>query len=108
MKQKTPYIKPTRNMHDSGFRTFEVGYILEMDDKNRVTKKEILGKYSDHVYQDYMTLIDKKPFCVNMDLTKDRCIRFFSHQGQLEWDLPYALSSVGLKLSDPKKEEEHE
>lgn len=97
---KIPYIKPTRHVHDSGFRTFEVGYILEMDNKNRVSKKKVIGEYSDHIYQDYMMLIgETKPFCLNIDLTMDGYIRFYSHTGDLYWDNDdFATSSMGLKI----------
>jgi hypothetical protein len=100
-----PYIKPTRHVHDSGFRTFEVGYILEMTSKNTVAKKKVLGEYSDHIFQDYMMIVDKTPiFCLNMDLTMDGYIRFFAHSGELIWDSigDFATSSMGLKFI-PKK-----
>lgn len=104
MKQeKQPYIKPTRHVHDSGWRTFEVGYILEMKD-NKVSKKEVLGEYSDHIFQDYMMLVgETKPFCLNMDLTLDGYIRFFIHENNkiLCWDSHgMAFSSMGLVVKD--------
>jgi len=104
----TPYIKPTRNKHESGFRCFEVGYIDEIDDKNKVTKKRVLGTGSDHIFQDYMMLIgETKPFSLNMDLTMDGYIRFFIHDDKriLVWDCDsygHAFSSVGLKVIDKK------
>lgn len=100
-QRKTPYIKPTRHVHDSGYRTFEVGYILEMDNKCKVKRKQVLGEYSDHIYQDYMMVIDgKQPFCLNMDLTMDGYIRFFCHGKQLKWeDDDFATSSMGLVLA---------
>jgi hypothetical protein len=109
MKEKkyppVPYIKPTRYKHDSGFRCFEVGYILKMSDDNKVIKKKVLGCNSDHIHQDYIqVLIDRNPvYALNMDLTMDGYIRFFSHGHQLEWNFPMGLSSMGLKAKLIKK-----
>ncbi len=101
--KKTPYIKPTRRVHESGFRCFEVGYILKMSKDNKVAKKQVLGEYSDHIFQDYMMLTgETKPFCLNMDLTMDGYIRLFTHdKGDrvLCWDEDsFATSSMGLIL----------
>ena len=101
--KKQCYIKPTRHVHDSGFRTFEVGYILKITSDNKVAKKKVLGERSDHIYQDFMILIKKKrPYCLNMDLTMDGYIRLFSHEGDLEWDNDMAMSSAQLNFI-PKK-----
>lgn len=99
-KTKTPYIKPTRYMHDSGFRTFEVGYITKMSDKNTVLEKIVLCSCSDHIYQDYGILVGNSTFCLNMDLTRDGYIRFFVHGNIVVWDSEkFALSSMGLKIA---------
>lgn len=103
---RQPYIKPTRYIHDSGFFCFEVGYILKIDDKNRVTEKQVLGKGSDHIYQDYSMLSSKKePFSLNMDLTRDGHIRLFTHkEGKtLAWEDETCFSSMGLILVDKPK-----
>ena len=101
---KQCYIKPTRHVHDSGFRTFEIGYILEMDNKNRVKRKQVLGQCSDHIYQDYMNLLEGKiVYCLNFDLTMDGYIRIFSHEGKVVWNDDMALSSAGLKFIPNKK-----
>ena len=100
-KGKIPYIKPTRNKHDSGFRCFEVGYILKMSKDNKVLKKQVLGRYSDHIHQDYMMLLGEvKPFCLNMDLTMDGYIRFFVYDRGLVWAHEMGLSSMELELID--------
>ena len=96
---KTPYIKPNRHVHDSGYRCFEVGYILEMTEDRKVKEKQVLGEYSDHIYQDYMMLVgESKPFSINIDLTTDGYLRFFSHGKTLAWDYESGLSSMGLKV----------
>ena len=98
------YIKPTRNKHESGFRCFEVGYILKMSDDNRVIKKQVLGRDSDHIYQDGLILIGKgKPFCLNMDLTMDGYIRLFSHGLELRWEGEMALSSAEIVAKNRRK-----
>ena len=96
-KLKQPYIKLTRFKHESGFRCFEVGYILKMSKDNKVIKKQIIGTCSDHINQDYMMLINKfKPFCLNLDLTMDGYIRFFSHGLVIGWEDDIALSTATL------------
>jgi len=98
---KTPYIKPTRKVHDSGFRIFEVGYC---EIKNaRVVNKRVIGLCSDHVHTDYSVLIGNKPFSINMDLTKDGYIRLWSKQGELVWNMEdFAISSMELVLKEKK------
>lgn len=102
-ERKTVYIKPTRHVHDSGFRTFEIGYILEMDNKNRVKRKEKLGEYSDHIYQDYMNKYEgKNIFALNFDLTMDGYIRIWSHEGEVYWEA-IPMSSAELKFKKTEK-----
>ena len=83
---KTPYIKPTRRMHDSGYRIMEVGY---HDGDENIT---VLGECSDHVFSEW----DQK-FSVNIDLTKKGYIRLWSREGELRWkDENWVGSSAGL------------
>lgn len=98
---KTPYIKPTMKVHDSGFRIFEVGYC---EIKNaKVVNKRVIGKCSDHIQTDSGVLIGKKPFSINMDLTKDGYIRLWSKQGELVWNMEdFAISSMELVLKEKK------
>lgn len=100
-KSHNPYIKPTRHIHDSGFRTFEVGY-LKIGHDGRVEHKKVLGEYSDHIYTDYAVLTsEKKPFSIDIDLTKDGYLRFFSHQGKIGWDGDdWVVSSARLKMKE--------
>lgn len=106
----TPYIKPTRRKHDSGFGVFEVGYCKS--NGGYVTEKMILGERSDHIYFtnmfDEVDIVDiaarkigagykprkrgKGTFHLNMDLTLDGYIRFFR---DFKWmDDTWALSSM--------------
>lgn len=100
MKDYTPYIKPTRRVHDSGFRIFEVGY-CKIEDV-RVVDKKVIGECSDHIRSSPDFLIGKgQPISINMDLTRDGYIRFWSNQGELVWSFEdMALSSMELVLKE--------
>ena len=86
-----PYIKPTRRIHESGYRIFEVGYV-NRDQKRKV----IVGECSDHV-----ALWDHKS--LNVDLLKNGCIRFHSHLPGLHWGI--VASSAFLKIGEVGDEE---
>lgn len=109
---KTPYIKPTRYKHSSGYRTFEVGY-CDIDSKNNAVDIEVLGNGADHIFQDYMMLVGGEPFCLNMDLTVNGYIRFFvfdQPEWELDWDYHgFASSDMGLKLvkKEPSEKSNH-
>ena len=98
-----PYIKPTRRLHDSGYRVFEVGYCVVSGAK--VIKKKVLGSCADHIYEDYSAILLGKGNVwkgINIDLTRDGYIRFFSHHYNLTWgDYPFCLSSMGLHQGEP-------
>lgn len=100
------YIKPTRYVHDSGFRTFEVGYIVLMEE-GRVKDKIVLGTGSDHIYTDFMAQLKGKGIQINMDLTRDGYIRIWSHSGKLAWDKGHnemgAFSSAEISLIEEEK-----
>ena len=85
-KKANIYFKPTRYMHDSGFRCFEVGYLI-LGKKNRVKDKLVLGQCSDHLWM--MGLIKQEIIDLSMDLTKDGYIRIFSHKHIFTWDNSY-------------------
>lgn len=97
MGDEWAYMKPTRYVHDSGYRMFEVGY-LHLGDNLRIASKRVLG-HCDHITTDY------KAMAVNMDMTKDGYIRFFSRQGQIVWDNDtFATSTMSLELRDTSTE----
>ena len=68
------YIKPTRHKHESGFKCFEVGYLI-INRQNRVEDKLVLGTYSDRIqlYEDFNNNLQP-----NLDLTLDGYIRIYS------------------------------
>jgi hypothetical protein len=97
-KKANLYFKPTRRVHDSGWRIFEVGYCTV--NKGRIEEKLVLGECSDHIYTDYMVLVgEKKPFCINMDLMLDGYIRIWSRDCILTWDntFDWVVSSAAIE-----------
>ena len=94
-----PYIKPTRRIHSSGYRIFEVGYCWEEGGK---FKHRVIGGHSDHIKIDN----------INIDLTRKGYIRFFvfaegkSKDCQLRWEGKTVFSTAELKLVKNHKEKE--
>lgn len=90
------YMKPTRYLHDSGFRTFEIGH-CEVDPQGNVIRKHVVGSCTDHIwlssFRTSAVPTDKLGylnwniglFDLNMDLTKDGYIRLFSSLGKICW-----------------------
>ena len=72
-----PYIKPTRKVHSSGYRCFEVGYLTE-------TEKIVLGTTSDFI--SIKELLKNSPLRINLDLTREGYIRFYGNSNGLRWD----------------------
>lgn len=72
------YIKPTKYVHDSGYRCFEIGYCSTRD-KN-VSEKMVLD-YGD-VVQFHNLLDENIKFCIKMDLTKNGYVRML---GKCVW-----------------------
>jgi hypothetical protein len=100
-RKATLYIKPTRHVHESGYRTFEVGY-FEIGKNRKLKNKLVLGEYSDHINLDYLTtLLENKAIPLNMDLTLDGYIRIWNYDGEgnelkWEWDTSFALSTMTI------------
>ena len=99
-KEYTPYIKPTRYIHESGFRCFEVGY-CRVGKRNKVVSKKVLGHYTDHIWIENLTT-KNKDVDVSLDLTRDGYIRFFGNK-QLKWSDDIALSSMEIESINEKK-----
>ena len=90
-KKASCYIKPNMYRHESGFRCFEVGYLILGRD-NKVDDKLVLGKYSDHIWND-------KGFELSMDLTLDGYIRIWNNGGIVWWgSTEFTTSSASLEL----------
>jgi hypothetical protein len=93
------YIKPTRNVHDSGFRTFEVGYCTLGKD-SRTKERLVLGEYSDHIWF-YPRLMGENVeiefVSLSMDLTKDGYIRLWCmEKPTLCWEYTVCLTSSAM------------
>jgi len=87
-----PYIKPTRYIHESGYRCFETGYIDESSNQ-----KIILGKSSDHIGIGDLFLKNLSTEDFHIDLTLQGYLRFFSLiNNPLKWrmNLKYATSDM--------------
>lgn len=100
----TPYIKPTRYKHDSGYRMFECGYVA-IADGNRPLKKYVIGHGADHVFTDVLALVEKhRGFGVNMDLTLNGYIRIWSNgYAPIRWQFEKSqMSSMELVLGVPQ------
>lgn len=82
-----PYFRPTRRVHDSGFRCFECGYLQVGDDK-RAAKKVIIGVSVDHISNWLFNSPLGDGTAIDMDLLKDGHIRLFNHKQRLYWSLP--------------------
>lgn len=80
-----PYLKPTRKVHDSGYRCFECGYLQLSESGNRAAKKIIIATYVDHI-SNY--LFPEKSVNLDFDLLRDGHIRVFSSRGNLYWRIP--------------------
>ena len=95
------YIKPNRHIHESGFRCFEVGYLI-INKKNRVEDKFVLGKYSDLVQ---LYEYNSNGISPNIDLTLDGYFRILPYANDIFWwgTLDPINSTAEIKLL---KEEE--
>jgi hypothetical protein len=88
------YIKKNRYKHDSGFGCFEVGYIIIENAKMK--DKLIIGEYTDHIWFNH--LFKKEDLhTLNLDVTTDGYIRFFSHINIIKWDCEFGLSTMGFE-----------
>lgn len=97
-----PYAKPTRRVHDSGFRMFEVGYISTDD-----TKKVVLYSGTDAISQDSGALIGRsEKFLLRMDMNRKGYVRFFTFDGDIKWrDWVGSDASLELGAWQPKADD---
>ncbi len=92
------YIKPNMYRHESGYRCFEVGYLVVGEDR-KVKEKLVLSKYSDHIqlYQ-YSFEPRVEP---NLDLLLDGYIRIYNiaSKDNYWWGrLDFVCSSAQIEL----------
>lgn len=90
------YIRPTRRMHESGYRCFEVGYGVFDSGKN--IKKIVLNKHSDvvHLYDLFGLHTRDINFHPRLDLIKDGYIRLLPSDRPFRWLVP-VLSDAMLE-----------
>lgn len=102
------YIKPTRFKHESGFRTFEVGYCI-LNGKNSVEKKLVLRNGSDHIHTDFMGLVTPARMVpINMDLTNDGYIRIWGSENKVVVWEAMPMSSAELTLREYRNNYDYE
>jgi len=87
-KIELPYIKPTKKIHSTGYRVFEVGTCVRKFGHARIESKIVYESRSDSI------LIDCKG-CVQLDLTKDGYICLFP---EFEWGITGEASHLRKKL----------
>lgn len=85
MSDWEPYFRPTRKVHESGFRCFECGYLVIGNDR-KATKKVVISDSVDHILNWLMNY--DKPTRFDMDLLLDGNIRVFNHKHDLFWYIP--------------------
>lgn len=85
MKDNTLYIQPLDELHDSGYKYIEVGYVVN-------GKKEALGRCSDVINFGFLGM-DDMPKNLNIDVTADGIIQLWSHVDSLEWEQPILSSA---------------
>lgn len=73
-----PYIKPTRNKHDSGYNKFECGY-LDANEGANPTYKYVVSKSADHICVNFNLLF------VHMDLIDGGYVRIWSNGVNVKW-----------------------
>jgi len=92
----TCYIKKNRYKHDSGYGCFEIGYLIEKNEKMK--EKIVIGNGTDHIWF-YNSLSNNfDPSEINIDVTLDGYIRFWVHKKFLIWDdEEFGYSSMRFK-----------
>ena len=91
------YMKPTRYIHDSGYRTFEIGYCTMDKSGKRIKDKYVLGMCSDHIWNVDFSDNQFKGLSFSMDLTLDGYIRLFQVAKVLWWkSMDFVVSSASI------------
>ena len=84
---KMLYFKPTEQLHDSGYRMIEVGYLDEFGEKS------IVGLCSDVINFGFAGM-HKMPKELNIDITLEGYINIWSDTEELEWKLPVLSNAI--------------
>lgn len=80
------YIKPLEELHDSGYKFIEVGYVTP-EGLNPI------GRCSDVINFGFASM-DKMPKDLNIDISADGTINLFSFSDNLEWKLPLGSNAM--------------
>jgi hypothetical protein len=95
MSRKVLCFRPTRNMHESGFRYIEYGY---MNGDNDMENVEIVSRY------DLLTTPYDETIPCNIDLTKSGWFRILPRLDK-EYEWGYGGSIVATKSGQSLKEQ---
>jgi len=89
MKKKEwfPFFKQNKRKHDSGYRCFDVGYV--MAEENKVIDEVIIGTYTDHIG------LNDEVKC-NIDIMDDGKIRIHSKKW-VKWSRSIGGSSMYIE-----------
>ena len=89
------YFKPLEELHDSGYKLMEVGYIEDGELKK-------VSTCSDVINFGFTSLYDM-PKDLNIDVDENGVINLWSYSSTLSWKRP-VLSSAIVKVGDVDKE----
>lgn len=84
----SPFFKPNRLRHNSGYRCFDIGYIENLDG-NKSGKKIHISRRTDHI-----TVRNIEKFSLNFDVLDGGEIRFFNGY---RWQGDMSLSSMTIE-----------
>ena len=83
-EKKALYIKPINELHESGFKLIEVGYV----NKNN-GECEVVGRCSDAIhFGSSICGMNVMPKDLNIDVSPNGVINIWSYKDELEWQLP--------------------
>lgn len=96
-----PFIKPNGGKHESGYGTFDVGYII-LNNKQKCKKKIVLGTISDAIH--LSSFNDKN--CIHLDVSLDGYIRILgSSYSYLIWESENNIYSDAMITTIKKLDE---
>ena len=79
-ERKSLYVKPINEIHDSGFKMLEVGYVNNGECK-------AIGRCSDVINFGFYEM-DVMPKDLNVDVSPNGVVNIWSFNDELEWKIP--------------------
>ena len=81
------YFRQTDEIHDSGYKIIEVGYIDESFERKQI------GMCSDVINFGFCNMYEM-PKDLNIDISQDGCINFWSISDELKWQRPIMSNAM--------------